>query len=140
MNTFKLLLYSFFLCLALGVGHISFAAHPVFTPVTMADSPRGERVYSVDAQPTWRSNNYNNQNRMYRRPYKNHDKEAKLALTFGILSCLYIWPLAIPALILGIIGADRRNRYYNRAVWGIVLGSIPIATCIVALIVVLLFI
>lgn len=140
MNTFKRLFSIAALCTLTTCSPKVFGAFPVYTIPTVTDSPviiRGERVYSVNATPSPRDN-YNRQPvNGYRRPYKNREKEAKLAYIFGFLG-LYFYPFSIPALILGIIGADRRNKYYHKAVWGIVMGALPIAIAVAALIVYLL--
>ena len=108
----------------------------------VADSPvyKGERLYDPATMDNTPVRQYKNPTtRHYTRPYKNHDKEAKLALIMGILG---IYPLtfmtSIPAIVLGIIGADRRNKYYKQAVTGIILGAIPIAVLLIILIVALL--
>lgn len=128
MHTFKHLLTAFVLCMLLIGSGKTYAAFPVLRNTTAADSPviqRGERIYQEQPEPAPRSS-YQTPTDGHRKPYKNHEKEARLAYIFGFLG-LYLYPFAIPALILGIIGADRRNKYYNKAVWGIVMGAIPIA-------------
>lgn len=108
----------------------------------VADSPtyKGERLYDPAVTESTPQQQYNTQpGRHYNHPYKNHEKEAKLALILGILG---IYPLmfitSIPALVLGIIGADRRNKYYKQAVAGIILGAIPVAILLAIVIVALL--
>ena len=143
----RLYKHLFYILLALSVctSQRSFAA---FIPsagnarMEVADSPvyKGERLYDPATMDNTPVRQYKNPTtRHYTRPYKNHDKEAKLALIMGILG---IYPLtfmtSIPAIVLGIIGADRRNKYYKQAVTGIILGAIPIAVLLIILIVALL--
>lgn len=108
----------------------------------VADSPiiyTGEHLYQ-DKTPY--NNNYSRYNdrqytRHYNHPYHNREREARLSLIFGAIG-LYFYPLAIPGLVLGIMAADRRNKYYRKAITGIILSSIPIAVGLIILIVVLL--
>ncbi len=145
MRLYKHLFY-ILLALLMSTSQSSFAAFIPYPAgnarVEVADSPvyKGERRYDpaiMDNNPA--QQNKNPTTRHYTRPYKNHEKEARLALILGILG---IYPLtfmtSIPALILGIIGADRRNKYYRQAVTGIILGAVPIAILLIILIVALL--
>lgn len=147
MRLYKHLFYillALLLCTSLN-SMAAFVTHPVSNAqVEVADSPvyKGERLYDPATMDNTPSQQYKHPTtRHYTRPYKNHDKEAKLALIMGILG---IYPLtfitSIPAIILGIIGADRRNKYYKQAVAGIILGAIPVAVLTIILVVALLII
>lgn len=68
-----------------------------------------------------RHTSYRNQ---YHKPYHNREREAKLAFTFGLLGLLVFFPLGIAAFILGIIAADRRNKYYDKAKAGLIMGAV----------------
>lgn len=112
------------------------SAHAAF-PVTQHIEPTyssGIQANTIDS-PTYTS--WQPYGRQFRRPYRNHEAEAQLAFIFGILG-LTVFPLfAIPAFVLGIIAADKRNRLYRRAKTGIILGSIVLLYALLVLVIVL---
>ena len=109
------------------IGNFAFAAFPVVSEIPVNPVAANHTVCSENrnsiahADTIIRKTSYRNQ---YHKPYRNHEKEAKLSLTFGLLGILVFAPFGIAALILGIIAADRRNKYFDRAKWGIILGAI----------------
>ncbi len=89
--------------------------------VATGTSPTTITENSTASQDTlFKKTNYSNQPH---KPYHNREQEAKLAFTFGILGLLVFPPLGVAALILGIISADRRNKYFGKAKWGIIMGA-----------------
>ncbi|WP_133162473.1 DUF4190 domain-containing protein [Flavipsychrobacter stenotrophus] len=101
----------------------SFAAFPVISHIEAATDNHLTVVTqnSVTTEDTlFKKTTYRNQPH---KPYHNREKEAKLAFTFGILGLLVFPAFGVVALILGIMSADRRNKYFSRAKWGIILGA-----------------
>lgn len=142
MTRHTILIYSIALMLTLFASHSASAAFHTrqYLSAPIADTPyKGERIYREETHGNYEPRMYvPTKKGRYSHPYVNHEHEATLSLIFGILG-IYVFPLfAIPAFVLGIIAADKRNRFYRRAVTGLVLGAIPIAILVIVLIVLLL--
>ncbi|PQJ12823.1 hypothetical protein CJD36_003510 [Flavipsychrobacter stenotrophus] len=65
--------------------------------------------------------------------HENNETDAILALIFGIVG-IFIWPLGIAALILGIRGSYRGNTYSSLGVIGLILGALEIAAMLAVVI------
>ena len=120
----------------------AFIIRPACVSTAIVDSPvlyKGEKLYTEEESSNQAYKQRLFGSKTYNKPYVNREKTAKTALILGILGIYPLYGLtAIPALIMGIMAADRRNRYYKQAVWAIILGAIPIAVLIAILVVALL--
>ncbi len=113
-----------------------FAAFPIRTVIAQNVAPISGQIISgsqISADTIYKKSEDRYKNHKH---YHNREKEAKMSLTFGILGLLVFAPFGIPALILGIIAADRRNKYFERAKWGLIMGAI--STLEILLIIVLI--
>lgn len=127
-----------FMLLFVAIGN-SYGAFPIKPDTTLIATNvlQANEIYNAAATNSdtiYQKTTYRNQ---YHKPYHNREKEANLAFTFGLLGLLLFAPLGIPALILGISSADRRNKKYSHAVAGLVMGAVSTLEIIVIIALVL---